>query len=131
MGIIQANLCFLCGNGDETLDHILFQCAFSSRFLCLTTTWLRMTIPETHIIESWIKYKHRSLLVKKVIAAVLSALVYQVWMCRNQSRLEEVVPTPAVIIKRVKEELNMRFRCNSVHSNVRGAHQWFDQICIS
>ncbi|XP_074278591.1 uncharacterized protein LOC141602184 [Silene latifolia] len=46
MEIIQANVCYLCGHDAETIDHLFFQCSFSSRCLALLQDWLKITVPQ-------------------------------------------------------------------------------------
>ncbi|XP_074315304.1 uncharacterized protein LOC141651495 [Silene latifolia] len=114
MGITQTNVCFLCGCNAETVEHLFFQCPFSSRCLELAATWLKIAPPDKGVMEWWVKQRARSLLLKQVIAVVLASLIYHVWMSRNKCRIEGIVPHPQQVVKRCKEETLLRIKCSGL-----------------
>ncbi|XP_074314302.1 uncharacterized protein LOC141649514 [Silene latifolia] len=88
MGIIQANVCFLCGCNAEIVEHLFFLCPFSSRCLELVAAWLKISLPDQGVIEWWVQQRARSLLLKQVLAVALASLIYHVWMSRNNCQVE-------------------------------------------
>ncbi|XP_074313789.1 uncharacterized protein LOC141648982 [Silene latifolia] len=85
MGVTQTNICFLCGTDAESVEHLFFQCDFSKRCKALLSEWLQMDIPEQQVLDWWIKYRNRSLIVKKIVVAAVITLIYGIWRCRNQA----------------------------------------------
>ncbi|XP_074297099.1 uncharacterized protein LOC141627776 [Silene latifolia] len=131
MGIAHDNVCFLCGNSEESLEHLFFKCDFSKRCIHILNSWIQIGVPESNFILWWIKWRHKSLMVKKVFAAIMTVVVYQIWVCRNQSRLEQYVVSPTVAMRRVKDEMKLRIRCNRVSSKSKSACRWVEQLCVS
>ncbi|XP_074290425.1 uncharacterized protein LOC141617144 [Silene latifolia] len=115
---------------EESLEHLFFKCDFSKRCIHILNSWLQFGVPESKFILWWINWRHKSLMVKKVLAAIVAAVVYQIWVCRNQSRLEQCVVSPTVAMRRVKEEIKLRIRCNRVYSKSKSACRWIEQLCV-
>ncbi|XP_074283719.1 uncharacterized protein LOC141608256 [Silene latifolia] len=128
MGIIQTNVCFLCGCNAETVEHLFFLCPFSSRCLELVAAWLNISLPDQGVIEWWVKQRARSLLLKQVIAVVLASLIYHIWMSRNKCRIEGSVPHPQQVVKYCKDETLMRIKFSRVESKILGASTWISSI---
>ncbi|XP_074297280.1 uncharacterized protein LOC141627984 [Silene latifolia] len=87
MGVIQSNTCFLCGLQEENLDHLFFECPFSSHSRKLVGDWCRFQIPQQNCIRWWIELRQAAACKKKVLAMVLAGLMYHVWQCRNRCRV--------------------------------------------
>ncbi|XP_074263042.1 uncharacterized protein LOC141585872 [Silene latifolia] len=130
MGVIHSNCCYLCGLDAESVEHLFFQCIYSKKCLALMSEWLNVDILEQQVLDWWVKYRNRSLLIKKTVAAAVAALIYAIWRCRNQSRMEGYLLTPGTVFKNCKSEIRMRLRCNRVGSVVRGVQIWRERICM-
>ncbi|XP_074299465.1 uncharacterized protein LOC141630574 [Silene latifolia] len=130
MGIIQTNVCYMCGNDAETIDHLFFQCSFSSRCLALLQDWLKIKVPQQDFIMWWVMYRTRFLVVKQVIAMAVASLCYHIWLSRNKCRIEGLVPQPRVLVLKCKSDLIMRIRWNTIKSSVGRVHDWLEMICL-
>ncbi|XP_074313430.1 uncharacterized protein LOC141648600 [Silene latifolia] len=128
MHIIQANCCFLCGDEEESVDHLFFKCVFSKRCLQLLMQWLQVIIPKNGVIDWWIHLRMQSLMVKQIIAAGIATLMYQIWYYRNCCRLEQVVPRPAMVFHMVRTQVCARIRCKNEKGVSSIAKQWTDIV---
>ncbi|XP_074310505.1 uncharacterized protein LOC141646531 [Silene latifolia] len=108
MGIIQSNTCFLCGLQEESMNHLFFECPFSRQCRDLVSDWCRVLLPLQNCINWWIELRQAVACKKKVIAVILSGLLYHVWHCRNKCRVEESVVRPTVVLANVKNDVKLR-----------------------
>ncbi|XP_074311370.1 uncharacterized protein LOC141647174 [Silene latifolia] len=131
LGIAQSNLCYLCGTEEESMEHLFFKCDYSRMCSRLMGDWLQTTIPDSQVIDWWLKLRTKSLKKKKVLASVLVALMYQIWSSRNKCRFEGFLCRPEELVRKCKVELKMKFRCNNVKSKFRGVCTWLDGLCQS
>ncbi|XP_074267225.1 uncharacterized protein LOC141590543 [Silene latifolia] len=129
MNILQSNLCFLCGVAPEDHSHLFFLCKYSQICCGLVSTWCRFSIPLKDSVEWWVNARFRSLCQKKILGIILAALIYQLWMCRNRSRVELSLSRPEVVLHLVKKDVVMRIHsCNCKIKNVM-VQQWVHTIC--
>ncbi|XP_074271584.1 uncharacterized protein LOC141595519 [Silene latifolia] len=128
MNIIQSNCCFLCGNEEESLEHLFFKCGFSKRCMLLLGQWMQITIPEQGVIHWWIHLRVRSLMVKHVMATGIANLMNQIWYYRNCSRVDQLVPRPGLVFQNVRTQLCNRIRCKSEIKMSSEAKQWIDSL---
>ncbi|XP_074301046.1 uncharacterized protein LOC141632394 [Silene latifolia] len=128
MQIIQANCCFLCGNAEESIDHLFFICPYSQKCKQLLVAWLDCFIPDQGFIQRWIEYRCRSLFMKQCIAAGIVSLMYGIWFARNRCQIEHVVPLPAVIIKQVKGSFSMQLKSRRLEHRDWRVHAWVTRL---
>ncbi|XP_074301131.1 uncharacterized protein LOC141632485 [Silene latifolia] len=128
MHIIQVNCCFLCGNAEESIDHLFFICPYSQKCKQLLAAWLDCFIPDQGVIQWWIEYRCRSLFMKQCIAAGIASLMYGIWFARNRCRIEHVLPLPAVIIKQVKGSFSMQLKSRRLEHRDWRVHAWVTRL---
>ncbi|XP_074301598.1 uncharacterized protein LOC141633000 [Silene latifolia] len=121
------SLCYLCGLVDEDYSHLFFNCNYSKRCVKLLSLCVDIIIPTVDVIQWWIKLRIRSLLKKKILAALLQGLVYKIWEARNHCRIEFVIASPELFVSHVRKEVMSRvdFICNPAdRARIR---QWLHQ----
>ncbi|XP_074302913.1 uncharacterized protein LOC141637248 [Silene latifolia] len=111
--IISDPICHLCGLEDEDHMNLFFNCIYSSRCVQILSLRLDIIIPTGDFIQWWLKLRVRSLLKKKIIAALIKGLAYKIWEVRNHCRFESVIARPEFIVSQVRKEVLSRidFMC--------------------
>ncbi|XP_074282722.1 uncharacterized protein LOC141607263 [Silene latifolia] len=104
MGIGSDSQCELCGAAVESHDHLFFGCEFSKKCLQLVNGWCHSAIPPQQLMDWWsCQLDH-----KDVLAAVILALIYHIWWARNHCRVTQMVWSPEVIFRRLKNDIMIR-----------------------
>ncbi|XP_074267197.1 uncharacterized protein LOC141590507 [Silene latifolia] len=107
MHILQSNICFLCGVAPEDHPHLFFLCKYSQKCCDLVSTWCRFSIPLQDSVDWWVTARFRSLCQKKILGIILVALIYQLWMCRNCSRVELSLSRPEMVLHLVQKDVTL------------------------
>ncbi|XP_074315542.1 uncharacterized protein LOC141651742 [Silene latifolia] len=131
MQITHHNRCFLCEDAEEKFNHLFFRCSFSRQCLGLLEEWLQVCLPIHEVIDWWLTVRARSLLMKQVLAAAIAQLMYLIWNVRNRCRVESVIPLFVVLIKQVKETLQMKMRGSTVIVRSRCTEEWLSSVGLS
>ncbi|XP_074266676.1 uncharacterized protein LOC141589955 [Silene latifolia] len=112
MNICSDKLCVLCGVADEDHNHLFFQCEFSKSCLHLVNQSLGIKVPTDDVVNWWLRLRIKSLLRKKIVAAVIQGLHYKIWEARNKCRIDHAVGRPDFIVRQIREEISNRvIRC--------------------
>ncbi|XP_074266519.1 uncharacterized protein LOC141589794 [Silene latifolia] len=128
MGIIQSNSCFLCGLQEESVNHLFFECPFSRQCRDLVSDWCKVSLPLQNCINWWTELRQEAACRKKVIAVILSGLLYHVWQCRNRCRVEESVVRPCVVLASVQSDVKMRLGQCDIQSKNTLALEWVEYL---
>ena len=124
-------ICLLYGEGDESRNHLFFECSFSSvvwrsllRRFCLSSVPLLWSD-----ILLWLPTAHPDAMVKLGILQVWQASIYELWKERNRRSHEGLTHPPARIMRYISETL--RDKCSALLSlghplGPRLARFWFD-----
>ncbi|XP_074283470.1 uncharacterized protein LOC141608019 [Silene latifolia] len=110
-GMNVDEMCFLCGQAEETQKHLFFECAFSRRVIQELMKISGLRLPDTDVLH-WCIHNTGLKTQRKVNNALVLSAMYQVWQQRNKSRIEQLVLRPsrtALLIiddmkKRIKEK---------------------------
>ncbi|XP_074288550.1 uncharacterized protein LOC141613705 [Silene latifolia] len=73
-----------------------------------------MTIPAVNFMHWWLKLRLKNLLRKKIIAAGIQSLIYNIWEMRNRSRVDGLLLRPEKLIEKLLQ--NLRLRLQVLHS---------------
>ncbi|KAM6569805.1 hypothetical protein CsatB_017790 [Cannabis sativa] len=79
--------CALCGKGDETIEHLFFQCDYSSECLQEIKVSLQWNTPAGDIfkrLQPCHQTKKFSAAKKSMVNTVVASLVYHIWKARNE-----------------------------------------------
>ncbi|KAK9665961.1 hypothetical protein RND81_14G149500 [Saponaria officinalis] len=120
--------CSICASDLETVDHLFFACPYNVLCLQVIEARLGMCIPRSRTLVWWENHKFKSFFEKKVVGAVLVALIYYVWRARNNSLHNGVVIRPEIWVKHLLVDLV--YRCNAiVSSDIRSKFgSWLDTL---
>ncbi|XP_074315333.1 uncharacterized protein LOC141651524 [Silene latifolia] len=128
MGVIQSNICFLCGLQEESMDHLFFECPFSRQCRELVSDWCRFQLPQQNCIRWWIELRQAAACKKKVIAMIVSGLLYHVWYCRNRCRVDGYVVRPTVVLANVKCDVKIRLGQCDIRSKNALVLKWVEYL---
>ncbi|KAK9713051.1 hypothetical protein RND81_06G000100 [Saponaria officinalis] len=78
-------LCSLCAGAEESLPHLFFACPYSVRCVQLISSRVSINIPTVDTWSWWTQTRFSSLFHKKILGAIICALVYYIWKARNHS----------------------------------------------
>ncbi|XP_074306175.1 uncharacterized protein LOC141641412 [Silene latifolia] len=126
MHLCSDKMCVLCGVADEDHSHLFFQCDFSRRCLQLVIQNLGIQIPVSDFVQWWLRAKVKSLLRKKILAAMIQGLVYKIWEMKNRCRIDHVIGRSEFIVRQLREEISSRVlrNCNAMNRDM--VRQWLN-----
>ncbi|KAK9713877.1 hypothetical protein RND81_06G056600 [Saponaria officinalis] len=104
--------CCLCAADEESPSHLFFECRYSSKCVQFVAAKMGINVPVSDTWNWWNQCRFPSLFHKKVIGAVLSAIIYRVWKARNHSLHNSMLIRPEIWMKSLLPELV--FRCKSL-----------------
>ncbi|XP_021839875.2 uncharacterized protein [Spinacia oleracea] len=127
IGVSQSAMCLICGQGDETHQHLFFQCVYSCDCIRAVKSWLGISINSNSLTSliSQIGHSRWSKFKKQVYYAVLMAAVYLIWHCRNTSFWENYVPTVNHTVNKVKQVVRGRIHVVMPKSVSKRDSEWF------
>ncbi|KAK7245649.1 hypothetical protein RIF29_40497 [Crotalaria pallida] len=105
------NTCILCNCANETRDHLFFMCEWSKQLIELLGNWIRLEMRFFRYTNwtRWIRYGFRDKKRHQVVAAMVAAGIYNIWMERNRRIFTNQAKSPQQIFVLVKKELSYRF----------------------
>ncbi|XP_074301564.1 uncharacterized protein LOC141632964 [Silene latifolia] len=106
LGIDQS--CPICAALPETHMHLLCECEYSKACLSLLQNVTKLQ--------------------RRFAGACHVALVYWIWRVRNESRLDLVVKSPAIIVQMVLTEIKSRFLKHNISILKSKDKIWFEGI---
>ncbi|KAM6592906.1 hypothetical protein CsatA_000609 [Cannabis sativa] len=79
--VIEEDLCLLCKDSSETIEHMFYSCTFSTNCLFKIKEWLcwEVTAVSLKTICRWLSKARCNGFKKKVYTAVVIALIYLIW----------------------------------------------------
>ncbi|XP_074277685.1 uncharacterized protein LOC141601314 [Silene latifolia] len=128
-GITQQSLCFLCGDNNETHQHLFHECIYVER--CYQDLYQWLDVPSqfkgvTHP-EKMLRKRGCSDFVRLVLISLIVALHYNIWNARNVCRLEGYVMQPVIQVKCIQRESKLRLMTISKGKLKRVDKQWCKQ----
>ncbi|KAL9241026.1 hypothetical protein vseg_015186 [Gypsophila vaccaria] len=93
MGLITDDACSLCGQTNETADHLFFTCTYSSKALAEIAAITTIQIPNQNALQ-WCSNNNGSSVQQGIKAAITMAILYNIWMQRNRGRIEHSLIHP-------------------------------------
>ncbi|KAL0284902.1 UNVERIFIED_CONTAM: hypothetical protein Sangu_2802200 [Sesamum angustifolium] len=115
--------CVLCdGQFDESHTHLFFNCRYAKRCLAILHRKVRLQWPYLGWQQgiTWASKRWRSNhLVHDASRAVLAALVYHLWIERNNRRFNSTAISAESLVFRVTEDVRMRILSETVIPNLQ------------
>ncbi|XP_048496354.1 uncharacterized protein LOC125495623 [Beta vulgaris subsp. vulgaris] len=131
--VVSEDRCVLCYDEVETSQHLFFNCHWSKIVCKKIMQWMgiRMGTHET-IYTSWRKWgiQCRSRNRQKSYYAVLTAMVYHLWMYRNHAFWCDAVRSPENIMQEIKSEIRHRLQGCVTMKWTREDRNWLSNIVI-
>lgn len=87
MGLSQETSCLVCGDAEETRNHLFFACSFSQACLSNSLNRVQIKVQTQDIQGMWTRMSRRGQgkISRATLWAVLAADIYHIWMARNDS----------------------------------------------
>ncbi|XP_074315481.1 uncharacterized protein LOC141651680 [Silene latifolia] len=127
LNIASDNLCCICGNEEETLQHLFFKCQYSKAVMALICVWIGYSLPETRD-QDWRGNARLSRLKVGIINSILNAVTYHIWRQRNGSRHEMQIQAPAGCLKLIQFEVRTIIQQQSKGTMPRRDRNWLEKL---
>ncbi|KAK9723760.1 hypothetical protein RND81_05G023600 [Saponaria officinalis] len=101
--ICSSNKCCFCEDQTETINPLLWACAYSSQVKKLVQVWLRCAQTVT-------RGKQRSLTQRNVEALICNAFTYHIWLQRNQCRILLFIDCLEKVFNCIKQDVRARIK---------------------
>ncbi|XP_074288928.1 uncharacterized protein LOC141614071 [Silene latifolia] len=128
MGVIQQNVCYLCGLQEESHQHLFFECIYSMKCIQVVSAWCMVDLPHMECIKWWTDWRQSSACMKKIVAVILACSMYHIWYARNTCMLEGYVHIPKRIGRCVKQDSIRRLKNLVIKCKNSRVLQWIDSI---
>ncbi|XP_074302945.1 uncharacterized protein LOC141637285 [Silene latifolia] len=117
-------LCCICGNEEETPEHLFFKCKYSKEILTLIQTWTGIDLPDSRDYD-WRRNARFYRLKVEILHSIMNAVTYHVWRQRNGCRYEMQLQRPEVCVAMIQYEIRTK-----VQQQIKGNLAWRDLECI-
>ena len=94
----------MCSSATENVDHIFFNCVFSSKYLVALSDCLGVPLQNSNLERLAHKKWKVSGLKKKVIITSLYSLCYHIWKARNDTIWGLSMSTISIVLQRIQQE---------------------------
>ncbi|KAK9705203.1 hypothetical protein RND81_07G040500 [Saponaria officinalis] len=112
----------------EDQSHLFFDCVYNATCVQMVTTKQGINLPRTEIERWWGTHRFPSMFHKKVVGAIIVALIYYIWRARNDCVHEGRVGRPENVVQQVLRDVRVAC-CHKVSSDVIERYQvWFDAL---
>lgn len=130
LGVLEENKCLLGADGEESHNHLFFQCSYSVQCLELVKSWLHLSSAQVLLQRQWfiLQKSRRTGLQKRVIVVVFSGLVYSIWWARNEAVWNQVVWRPETLFKRMKNFVQLIIKLVMPQKVSSREKQWLERI---
>ncbi|XP_074313926.1 uncharacterized protein LOC141649128 [Silene latifolia] len=98
--------CLVCGDGNESLEHLFFSCKYSQRIINKVEQWMGVTLPRDEVI-AWRNNIPGSQVKKDTINGIINALIYSIWSQRNRSKHEAHIINPEKVASEIIKEMKI------------------------
>ena len=98
VGMIEDNICPICGTQIETKDHLFFNCVLSRQCIAMLRQWLKVTWNVRSLKDLYRKHRMPRSKVK-IIEAILGNLVVTVRLKWPEKSYENMIPVHIVDTK--------------------------------
>ncbi|XP_074278008.1 uncharacterized protein LOC141601613 [Silene latifolia] len=100
IGVCDEANCCICDQEDESIDHLFYQCIYSTRLIQAINEKVGVMLPGSRIID-WCKSRRGSKIQRRVQIMVAVAAAYHIWFQRNQARVEGKLDKPDFVAQRI------------------------------
>ncbi|XP_074304355.1 uncharacterized protein LOC141639064 [Silene latifolia] len=108
MGFTADLICDICASSNEDHDHLFYSCAYSVRCCRLLQQQLHVSFNLPKLVH-WFSSARLTGLQRRFMGACHVALIYYVWMVRNEARLNSYVRRPEDMVNQIMQDIHNRF----------------------
>ncbi|XP_074314196.1 uncharacterized protein LOC141649404 [Silene latifolia] len=122
LGLSTTASCVLCETGEETHDHLFWDCVYSSKIIAGLELLLQLKL--TGHSTSYSKLQ------KRVCRVVKMAAWYAIWMERNSASLEFAICRPEKLTQRIQHQVHGRLVEKLSNCTIPSDCSWLSKINI-
>ncbi|XP_074292225.1 uncharacterized protein LOC141619095 [Silene latifolia] len=127
LNISSDYLCCLCGNEEETNQHLFFKCPYSKEIMVRIQTWVGVVMPDTRDHE-WRRNARLSRLKVGILNSILNAVTYHVWRQRNGCRHEMKLLRPEGCVTMIQYEIRTKIKQQLKGKLARRDLMWIEKF---
>ncbi|XP_074315665.1 uncharacterized protein LOC141651870 [Silene latifolia] len=98
--------CCCCDSMPETKEHLFIYCAYRRKIRGKLEQWLGRPMPAVNDMVAG----NTGSVQWKIMAVVMNAYNYNVWLQRNNARINNFLTRPEIVAKQIKEEARRRIK---------------------
>lgn len=131
LGITDDCLCPLCGDCDETVQHLFWECEYSQkcRDFFFEKTSLHCQITNLQDCTKWLA-NIKGRFKRRVIQAAIAGLIYATWRQRNLAIWEKKIMRPEIVARRPKNEVLTRIKSVLPKKTNRTDVMWLHRLFL-
>ena len=128
LNMTSTETCFICDEGQETINHLFFCCRYSYSIIETLREWCGIKLPTDACIEWWLLYRDRSATKQKILVVLLATSIYVLWNVRNKAKMDLIVMHPNNVIKRIKSDVIRRIESLDLKTNCTSTRGWIERL---
>ncbi|XP_074315554.1 uncharacterized protein LOC141651755 [Silene latifolia] len=103
-------LCEICRVCAEDHQHLFMDCPYFLYCFNLLLASMRLSVQPANVAHWFSNARNVTKLQKRVFGAAYVALLYQIWMCRNEARVSFFLKRPETVVQQVIKDIKLRFQ---------------------
>ncbi|KAH0724829.1 hypothetical protein KY284_000694 [Solanum tuberosum] len=110
-GVVNEQQCELCNRENETIEHLLFSCDYSSEIWSRLLQWQginRVAMNWKDELNWACAYANGNGQTSTIFRMTFAAAVYQVWIERNQKIFQAKHCEPKMVVRRIVQDIFYR-----------------------
>lgn len=107
LGLVNDDICPLCGVCPESTKHLFFDCPYSKRCLSDVHCWVGVAFCPIDKMD--LRKSKKNGLQRKVLGAIYIAVIYHIWLNRNAAIWNGYVRTPQQVLRTIQLSIRDRF----------------------
>lgn len=108
-GLHVPAVCVLCNGGDETRQHLFFDCPYSNEVWCYFTSRIHLGSPiDFEEVLRWMVLPSRNSNVATIMKLLFQASLYYIWRERNSRLHTDVARSPSYLIGEIKNLMRLK-----------------------
>ncbi|XP_074305737.1 uncharacterized protein LOC141640958 [Silene latifolia] len=125
-GCCEDDMCCLCNRETETAEQLFLACEYSCRVSNEVERWIGKAFPTVNGLISG----NRKQMQWKVLTAILNAVYYNVWMQRNNARVNEMILRPELVAKQTRDAVMKRIKSKAGRISDQHVLLWMRNIGV-
>ncbi|XP_062113178.1 uncharacterized protein LOC133824317 [Humulus lupulus] len=123
--------CLFCGEHNEDVHHLFFQCKYSKQCLLQVKKWLgwKVKAEDYENLLQWIfKTRRWSRFRKSILTAVVASLIYHIWRMRNDILWSQKVWSTTHTVQAIQRDISLRIYTIIPNKTNHLDRDWFHAI---